>query len=137
MKHYVFDASFVLAFLLHENLKAVSLAKKISHEVTRGQARVSSTNLLSLEVANALRFKLLESNEAAILYKKFSDLTISCQDFSTDQVLTIQQHAYQFNTTVYDTSYHFLAKFLDGIFVTCDADYFKRASAWGNIKLCS
>jgi hypothetical protein len=67
--------------------------------------------------------------------EKFSQLPIEFFSFKANHIKEILKLAYRFQTTVYDTAYHFLAKLLDGVFFTSDKDYFKKAKNLGSIVL--
>jgi len=67
--------------------------------------------------------------------EKFLKLPIEFFGFSEVHYIKILNLSYQFGTSFYDTSYHFLAKLLKGVFLTADKDYFKKARGFGCIKL--
>lgn len=135
MNTYVFDASVVINVILKEDKDTYSFVQKITREIRCGKAKIVIPNFMLLELSNALRFKLLDKNRAQKAYLSFFKTPVEFQNFSIDQVLEIQNQAYELGTTVYDTSYHYLAKILDGTFVTCDKNYYSKAKSWGNIKL--
>lgn len=51
------------------------------------------------------------------------------------QIKGVLELAYDLGTTVYDASYHYLARFLDAVFLTCDKEYYEKAKNIGNIEL--
>lgn len=135
MNTYVLDASLAIAVMLKENFKATAFVKKIQKEINQGKSKIIAPQFLLLEVANALRFRIPKKEESQKVLKDFSKIPISFQEFNASQIAEIQNFAYEFNTTVYDTTYHYLAKILDGTFVTCDRAYFQKSKSWGNIKI--
>lgn len=137
MKVYVLDASVVLTFLLGKNTSLVKNFTKILKQAKSGQAKLYSSHLLSLEVSNGLRYSLEDNKLAAEVLEKFLKLPIEFFVFSEVHYAKILNLSYQFNTSFYDTSYHFLAKLLKGIFLTVDEDYFEKAKKLGSIRfLC-
>jgi len=135
MKIYVLDASVVLTFLLGKNQSLKNQFTKILKEVKNNKAKFYSSHLLPLEIGNGLRYSLANKVLADDIFQKFSNLPIEYSVFSPPQLAKIIQLSYLFETFVYDTSYHFLAKRLRGVFLTCDAKYFRKAEQLGNIKL--
>ena len=136
MSIYIFDASVIVSVILKENKKAIALVKKIEKDVKNGKAKIVVPGFLLLELSNALRFKIKNKDRAGRAFLSFFKIPVSLENFTVEQVKDIQCQAYELGTTVYDTSYHYLAKILDGTFLTCDREYFKKAKKWGNIKLC-
>lgn len=135
MNTYIFDASLVMAVILKENDQAISFVKKIEREIKNGKAKIIVPSFLLLELSNALRFKIINKDKAERAFLSFFKIPVSLENFAVEQVKEIQGKAYEMGTTVYDTSYHYLAKMLDGTFITCDRNYFGKAKLWGNIKL--
>ncbi|MBI3558988.1 type II toxin-antitoxin system VapC family toxin [Candidatus Gottesmanbacteria bacterium] len=135
MNIYIFDTSLVVAVILKENDRAASFVKKIERNVKNGKAKIVVPGFLLLELSNALRFKIIDKDKAERAFLSFFKIPVSLENFTVGQVKEIQGKAYEMGTTVYDTSYHYLAKMLDGVFITCDRNYFDKAKLWGNIKL--
>lgn len=135
MKLYVLDASVVLTYLLGRSSTVKNKLSKVLHQVKNGKVKLHSTYLLPLEIGNGLRYSLTEKSLANEVLQKFLNLPIEFFVFSPAHLTKILQLSYLFETSVYDTSYHFLAKLLKGVFLTCDAEYFKKAKKFGNIKL--
>lgn len=135
MKIYVLDASVVLTFLLSKSRLAEKEFIKILKQARVGKAKLYSSYLLPLEVGNGLRYSLSDEVLADEVFQKFLNLPIEFFVFSSPHYSKILQLSYFFQTSFYDTSYHFLAKLLKGDFVTCDVEYFKKAKKLGNIKL--
>jgi len=135
MKIYVLDASVVLAFLLEQ---APSFEKDFIESLKQaksGKVELYSSYLLPLEVGNGLRFSLQDQKLADEALEKFLNLPIKFFVFNPAHYLRILQLAYLLGTSFYDTSYHFLATLLKGVFLTCDRGYFQKAKRLGNIKL--
>jgi predicted nucleic acid-binding protein len=135
MKKYILDASVFLKAILNEEEKEYKLIEEIFSEVIRKKAIVYAPNFILLEFANGLRFSLNNESLSILLLEKFSQLPIEFFSFKANHIKEILKLAYRFQTTVYDTAYHFLAKLLDGVFFTSDKDYFKKAKNLGSIVL--
>lgn len=134
MEIIVLDASVILGFLLGESSSVVKGVKTVFQKAKFGKTKIYGSLLLPLEVSNALKNKLIPE-ETAKTYARFKKLAVIYQSFTHEDLEEIIKSSYQFGTTVYDTSYHYLAKMLDGTFITCDRNYFSKAKSWGNIKL--
>ena len=135
MKKYILDASVILTFLLGNNQKIEKEFSKILKLTKTGKIKFYSTYLLPLEVGNGLRFSLKDKKLASETLEKFSRLPIQLSFFTNPQLTKILHLSYLFNASFYDTSYHYLAKFLKGIFLTADIEYFKKAKSFGQIEL--
>jgi len=134
MKIYVLDASVVLTFLLGENEMTKGKVTTLLRRVSKKKIKLYSSFLLPLEVGNGLRYTLKDQELADEVLKIFLALPIEYFAFRQTHCQKILQLSYTLRTSFYDTSYHFLAKLLKGTFVTCDAEYFKKAERLGNIK---
>ena len=135
MKQYILDASFLLAILLEESPAAKKVFRKISGEQKLGKAKLFAPNLVFWEVANGLRYRVVSPQESAALYRKLDELPMEFLLLDSEQMLFAINLAYDLEATVYDTSYHVLAKSLDGTFLTCDQKYFQKAKKLGEIEL--
>ena len=135
MKTYVLDASVILTFLLGENQKVGKKFTEILKQSKSGKAKLYSTYLLPMEIGNGLRYSLTDNKLASEIFLKFSRLPIQFSSLTPTQLLKILKLSYLYKTSFYDTSYHFLAKFLKGTFLTTDNEYFKRAKNFGQIEL--
>lgn len=135
MKIYVLDASVILTFLMGRNPSVEKKFTRILRQIETKRAKLHSSHLLPLEVGNGLRYSLSDKVLADEVFQKFSNLPIKFSVFSSPQLLKILQLSYLFGTSFYDTSYHFLAKLLKGIFLTADSQYFRKAKEFGNIEL--
>ena len=135
MKIYVLDASVVLTFLLEKDSSLEKNFIKFLNQAKSGKVKFFSSYLLPLELGNGLRYSLKNEELAREVLEKFLKLPIEFFVFSEAHYLKILNLSYQFGTSFYDTSYHFLAKLLKGVFLTADKDYFKKARGFGCIKL--
>lgn len=135
MKIFVLDASVVLTFLLGKNSSIATNFIKILNQAKDGKVKLYSSYLLPLEAGNGLRYSLEDEKLAAEILEKFLKLPIELFVFSEAQYTKILNLSYQFDTSFYDTSYHFLAKLLKGVFLTADKDYFEKAKGFGSIRL--
>lgn len=132
MNKYILDASFLVNVLAGEGgKKPTEFFEKISRE------EIYSLPLSFWEVANALRFKLPVQSEARELFARFKALPIKFLPLGLEQMDEVLEMAYQVRGTVYDVSYHFLARSLGGTLITCDEKYFKKAKKLGGIELIS
>jgi len=135
MKTYLIDASVVLKSILKEDN---SIAKKIGvilEGVMKGSVEVISSNFLILEVANGIRFREKDAISAKKYLEAFLKLPIKYLFCSREQYKKALEVSYDIGTTVYDTSYHVLAKAQNAVFLTCDEDYFSKAKGLGDIEL--
>ena len=135
MKKVIIDASFVLRALLTPESNIAEVFRNIFKEQKIQKIKIYSTSFLSYEVANGLRFSVKNQKIAEEIFSKFNQLEVDCFDLNGQQIKTILSMSYNFGATVYDTSYHFLAKLLEGDFYTCDKEYFLKAEKEGNIFL--
>jgi predicted nucleic acid-binding protein len=92
---------------------------------------------LTIEVANGLRFGISDPTGAQPILAKFFEIPIHYFFLTPEQTSEIVSLSYGLSTTVYDTSYHFLARLLGATFITCDRAYYQKAKALGNIELWS
>ena len=135
MKNYILDASVILTFLLSKSSPAEKRFIEVLGQVKAGKAKLHSSHLLPLEVGNGLRYALSDKTLADEIFQKFSNLPIELSIFSSPQLTRTLQLSYLFGVSFYDASYHFLAKFLKGVFLTCDVKHFKKAKEFGYIEL--
>ena len=135
MIRYVIDASVVLVALLESRKDLVDNAKKIFLSAKNGRVELVSSSFLKMEVANGLRFNEKDSEKATKIYRGFLDLPIKFISLSKNLYQKSLFNAYKLGTTVYDTSYHILAKARNATFLTCDEDYYQKAKGLGDIKL--
>jgi len=135
MKNYIIDASVIVSMLLHKDENILEVIEKIFIETEKGKARIWAPELLHYEVSNALRFSVKEkalTQEFFDTYLQFPIKYFSLNDIHLREAIN---YSYIQNTTVYDTSYHFLALLLNGTLYTRDKKYYKNAKGLGLIKL--
>lgn len=135
MKIYVIDASVILRTLSDKGGPADKFFRKLLTHQKKKRVHLYSIPYLLLEIANGLRFTLKESKFAEESLKECINLPIKYFPLTNSHIDKALQLSYQYKTTVYDSLYHVVAAFLDGIFLTCDAEYVSKAKGYGNIKL--
>ncbi|MFH1863901.1 MAG: type II toxin-antitoxin system VapC family toxin [bacterium] len=135
MTKYVIDASVVVKSLLNEdeNVKTrfVDLLKKAQNK----KIDLISSKLLIIEVSNGFRFGIKDVKECLDVFKDFLTIPITIVSLTNNQLRESIEMSYKLGTTVYDTSYHVLAKANSAIFLTCDKEYYKKAKSSGEIEL--
>ncbi|MDP2860790.1 MAG: type II toxin-antitoxin system VapC family toxin [bacterium] len=109
--------------------------KEILREVKRENAEIKAPFWLTMEVANGIRFTIEDEIAAEKVLNSFFALPVNYFPFSNGQITEVLLLSLELGTTVYDTAYHFLAILLDGTFLTCDREYYKRASKLGHIEV--
>lgn len=134
MKNFVVDASYVAAFLLKETVFVEKSFRDIYKLSLSKSAAIYSSPILVSELTNILRFKFLDVEEATDVYRAFLDLPILSYSLSGSDWEDILKLSYELDTTVYDTSYHAVARLLGGTFLTCDKKYFQKAKKLGGIE---
>lgn len=135
MKKYVVDASIVISSLIVPSRKIAKRFNSILKENQKGKVEILSSDLLAIEVANGLRFSVKDQALAQEYFDRFAKLPIKIHYFKPGQMLEVLKLAYQLGTTVYDSSYHYLAKLFGGIFITADKKYFEKAKELGSVEL--
>ena len=137
MTRYVIDASVVIKSLLNEDKVVEGKFRNLLEEVDSGKAELISSKFLVIEVGNGLRFGVKDPEKCLSVFSDFLKLPIKNRTLSKIQVKQSVKTSYELDTTVYDTSYHVLAKSLNATFLTCDNDYFQKAKSLGDIELIS
>lgn len=135
MKIYSLDASVILFFFREKESLVAQRVKNILREVKQNKANLYSHQFLFLELANGLRYSCKKQEDALIIYTQIGHLPVKAFELSHKHIQEVIKLSYQLNTTVYDTSYHYLAKILGGIFLTCDKEYYKKARKISDIEL--
>jgi len=133
--NYIIDSSIVLRSLLLPDSRVAKRLKRIDGEVEHGEAKIYAPQLLVTEVANGLRFSETSVDKAQGILRDFFDFELTYFELSNVNILGILNLSYELGTTVYDTTYHYLAMMLEGRFITCDKAYHKAAKHLGNIEL--
>ena len=135
MNNYIFDASIVINSLTSPDKKFYREIKKILKRAKQNKDSIWAPDIFLYEVANGLRFAGLPEEKLIKFWRKFSRLPIQYFNLGPEKFSMILKMANRFNTTVYDSSYHYLAILLEGVFYTKDRQYYKRVKELGSIKL--
>jgi predicted nucleic acid-binding protein len=134
---FVFDASIFVNVFLTQNNDIHLKCEKYFQDFLNNKIEVYSLNLLDFEFSNALRYALPSSVALSRPLEDFSKLNINYINLDLLGLQSISEMAYKTDTTIYDSSYHYLALMLDGIMLTCDKKYYQKAEKFGNITLIS
>jgi len=134
MKSYVIDASVVATSLLRSKATVAVIFQGLLEKAERGDIALLSSKLLLIEVANALRFGVKEKDKSLVIYKDFLDLPIQTLNLSKSLLELSLKISYELGASVYDTSYHVLAKAHRATFLTCDDSYVRKAKQMGSIE---
>lgn len=135
MKKYVLDASIIVTAFLKKEGKVSLFFENILRQLKDKKIEVCSVSLLHYEIANALRFAFKDKIKSLEFFHQITRLPI--KEFKLDpmQLEEIIRLSYELQTTVYDTSYHYLAQLMSGTFVTCDKAYYQKAKHFKHILL--
>lgn len=134
MNTYILDASVVVRYLLSSSEEVAKRLPLLLRGVKDSKFKLYSSFLLSLEVCNSLRFSLVDKQKLETVLSKLFKLPIKYLKLTNAQLSEAASLSYDLGTTVYDTSYHILAKAHNAIFLTCDEDYYKKAKNLGDIE---
>lgn len=137
MRVLLIDASLVATALLEENKKVEKLFKELLVWAEKKKILLISSKFLSLEVANALRFTIKDKDKCLQIMKDFSVLPIRTFVLSKVHLQLSIKTSFELGTTVYDTSYHIMAKAYGATFITCDEEYFNKAELLGDIEFAN
>ena len=132
MKNYIIDASLIVTSLSD---KSGQVNKKLQSLLSNRGTQLLSTVFLDFEVANAIRFLDRDIMRVKNYLDAFFELPIKKVDLSKGQIQKVVNMSFTNGTTVYDASYHFLAISRDGIFVTCNHEYFQKSHHLNHIQL--
>jgi predicted nucleic acid-binding protein len=135
MKVCVVDASFVLQALLGLREAPVKRLHDLLAQSESGKVRLLSPELFVYEVANGLRFTITDIDLVESTLQNISAFPIEIVSVTWTQINEVCRLAVRDSTTVYDSSYHFLAIVYGGVFITCDEKYYAKAKDLGNIEL--
>lgn len=135
MMVYVIDASVVLTALLHKSGKVDEYFRSVLYQKKKDKVQIYSSPFILLEIANGLRFTLDDVAVSEEILGRFKMLPIDYFAVSDQHIQEALRKSYHYDTTVYDSIYHVIAKLLNGTLLTCDRHYFIKAKDWGNIKL--
>ena len=135
MKKYVVDASVVLTGILENQKTVVDEVREYFVQAEGNKLELYSSSFLKMEVCNGLRFNEKDLSKSTKLLSVFFKLPIKFIDFNHALYEESLSTSYKLNATVYDTSYHILAKAHNAVFLTCDEEYYKKAKGLGDIEL--
>lgn len=125
------DASVLLTALFGTNDRIATRLDRLLHDKT---SEVRMLPFTAVEFANGVRFSTRERDIAKQAIDKFTALDIPVVTIASAEISIITDLSYRLNTTVYDTSYHYVALMHEGVFITCDQSYYKKASQLGHIE---
>ncbi len=132
MKQCVIDTSVIMKYLTNKgSVAGVWLLGALKDK----QTKLISSDLFHFEVTNAIRYSPTSQENMPRQIMAALSLPIEIIKISDKGFSKIAKIAKENDTTVYDTSYHFLAITMDGIFITCDRDYFRKSKHLGYINL--
>lgn len=132
MNAIVSDASVLLTALFGTSDQVATKLERLLHDKT---SAVHILPFTVIELANGIRFSTRNVPTATRVLERFTALALPVIELAPADLHAIIDLSYRLNTTVYDTSYHYVALMHEGKFVTCDHEYFKKASQLGHIEL--
>lgn len=132
MKTYIIDASVLVSSLMGNRPE---IRRRFGKLFADKKSKITSIPLVRLEFANGLRFSGCSQEQAVEAFEKMIDLPISIFDIKPIHILEAMKQAFATRTTVYDCSYHYAAILLNGTFVTCDKEYYRKAKSLKHILL--
>ncbi len=135
MKKYVVDASVVLRGILEVKKAVVDEIREYFVQAEGNKLELHSQSFLKMEVANGIRFNEKDASKSTKLLDVFFKLPIKFVDLNQTLYEESLLISYKLGTTVYDTSYHILAKAHGAVFLTCDEEYYRKAKALGDVEL--
>jgi predicted nucleic acid-binding protein len=133
-KVYIIDASIIIGSLILRRREVLLKFRNILKDTQKEKVELFSINLLNYEVANGLKYSIRNKELIIKSYQKFLNLPIKLYELSKDQFLQILKISLDLDTTIYDTSYHYLAIILKGMFLTADKEYFKKGQRLGFVE---
>lgn len=128
----IIDASVLLTAIIGDNRKVEGILRTILHDKTRSTSILPFT---PIEFANGVRFSIRDVPIAKQALKRFTALALPVMPIVSEDVHAILELSYRLDTTTYDTAYHYVALMHEGMFITCDRGYHKKASKLGHIEL--
>ena len=132
MNIFVCDASVLVTALFGANK---DIAAKLDQVPPAKSCTVHILPFTIVEFANGVRFSTREIPLAKQVLERFAALALPVLPIAPADVHAIMELSYRMGTTVYDTAYHYAAIMREGVFITCDRGYFKKASQLGHIEL--
>ncbi len=103
----------------------------------RKELTLLSTPLLQFEFFNVLSNKFKDKARVRQSLKRFLSFGIGIIDAKYGYLEKAIENACEARVSYYDSSYHALAKDMDGVFLTADKKYFDITENQGNILLLS
>ncbi|MEK7587649.1 MAG: type II toxin-antitoxin system VapC family toxin [Patescibacteria group bacterium] len=131
-KTVIIDASVLLMEIIG---KSEQIEKKLRHILHDTASAAYILPFTLAEFANGIRFSTRDIPVAKQALDRFTALALPVMPIVPGDMRAIVELSYRLNTTVYDTAYHYWALMHEGMFITCDKDYFKKASSLGHIEL--
>lgn len=131
MKPYLLDASIVAAAIFDPTSSPLALISNL----IQNNHKLFSANLLVPEIINLIHSAYKNPTQAEKLLNSFFQLPLSLFSANSVQYKQILLQSYKQNTSLYPTTYHFLAKVNGLILLTSDKKYFHKAQSFGNIEL--
>lgn len=128
------DASLILQYFLEPDSKQAAAFDRMLRKAGSGTLGFIAPHLLTLEVANGLRFSQATASETRRFLDALFAIPIEYAPLGLSAHHNIASWASELNATVYDVSYHMLAWQLGATFVTCDHKYYQRAQSKGYIE---
>lgn len=131
-KTVIIDASVFLTDIIG---KSEQIEKKLRHILHDETSAVYILPFTLVEFANGIRFSTRDISVAKQALKRYTALALPVVPITHGDVNAIVGLSYRLNTTIYDTAYHYVALMHEGVFITCDRSYYKKASSLGHIEL--
>jgi len=135
MTKYIIDTSIILKAILKEDDSVAKVFLKLLNGTKTNRTQIFSQQLLITEVANGIRYTEGSCELGQKYFDIFLELPIKYLTITEAVHKKILEVSYTTGTTVYDTSYHILAKEYKAVFLTSDEDYYKKACVLGDIEL--
>lgn len=131
-KTVIIDASVLLTEIIGKSEQIEKKLRHILHDTTSAAYILPFT---LAEFANGIRFSTHDIPVARQALDRFTALALPVMPIVPGDMHAIVDLSYRLDTTVYDTSYHYVALMHEGVFITCDKGYYKKASQLGHIEL--
>jgi predicted nucleic acid-binding protein len=134
MKNFILDASAILTYSLVSNKKTEHKLKPIIQLAEKKKIKFLSSSFFYAEIVNAIRFEVKNPDQAGKILKQIFAIPVTIVQLKTDQYEPVLRLAYQNNTTVYDSLYHFIAISRNATLLTCDKRYYLVAKRLNHIE---
>lgn len=132
MNIIVSDASVILTALFGNNNRIAAKLDRLLHDKN---SVVHILPFTVIEFANGLRFSTRDISIASQAIERLTKLALPVVTIAPADIHAITELSYRLDTTVYDTAYHYAAIIHDGVFITCDSGYHKKAASLKHIEL--